>query len=433
LAAAAGAAAGFARRSGGRLERRRRPGDFAVLDDGQAADGVVFHIDVDDAVLCLAQFLGEAEQVGGVQRRRLLGQARGQVGVADDGHAVLHYRLARLGQLAVAAPLGRHVDDHAARLHAPHHLGGNQPGCRLAGNQRGSDDDVHFPGLLGVHLALGLLEALAHHLGIAAAAGTFLLVIDLDELAAQGHDLVGHFGTGVVGAHDGAQAGRRADRGQAGDSGAGDEDLGRRHLARGRDLSIEEATEGIGGLDDGTVAGDAGLGSQRIHLLGAGELARQRVDGQHGSLFRRQLLHQFRVLRRPDEADQGAAFAQERDILRRRYAYFENDVGRGKQFGGAFDDLGACGAIAVVTAIRGIAGPGFDRDREAQLDEFFDNLGYGGYAFFARQRFAGNSNCQRHDSPIHMSIDSAIRERLVLPRPPAADAHSANADAVPPV
>jgi hypothetical protein len=243
------------RRRGWRLRWRRRPGDGAVLDDGQAADGLVFHIDVDHAVLGLAQLLGEAEQVGRVERRGLPGQAADQVGVADEGDAVLHHGLAGLGQLAVAALLGGHVDDDAARLHALHHLGGDQPGRRLAGDQGGGDDDVHFPGLLGVHLALGLLEALAHHLGVAAAAGAFLLVVDLDELAAQRDHLVGHFGTGVVGAHDGAQAGGGADGRETRDAGAGDEDLGRRDLARGGDLAVEEAAEGVGGLDHGAVAG----------------------------------------------------------------------------------------------------------------------------------------------------------------------------------
>ena len=63
------------RRSGGRrgkLGRGRRPGDAALLDDCQAADGVVFHIDVDHPVLGLAQFLGKTEQVGPIQRRGLL-------------------------------------------------------------------------------------------------------------------------------------------------------------------------------------------------------------------------------------------------------------------------------------------------------------------------------------------------------------------------
>ena len=124
-----------------------------------------------------------------------------------------------------------------------HHLGGDQLRRGLAGDQRGGDDDVHFLRLLGEHLALGLLEAFAHHLGVAAAAGAFLLVVDLHELAAQRLHLVGHFGARVVGAHDGAQADGGADRRQARDAGADDEHLGRRHLARGGDLAGEEAAE----------------------------------------------------------------------------------------------------------------------------------------------------------------------------------------------
>ena len=186
-----------------------------VLDHRQAADGLVVHVDVDDAVLGLAELLGQPEQVGCVERGRLPRQPAGQIGVADDGDAVLHHDLAGLGQLAVAALFSRQVDDHAARLHRLHHLGGDEARRGLAGDQRGGDDDVHLLGLLGVHLALGLLEALAHHLGVAAAAGSFFLVVDLDELAAHRHHLVGDFGTGVVGAHDGAQPDGGADRSQS--------------------------------------------------------------------------------------------------------------------------------------------------------------------------------------------------------------------------
>ncbi len=67
---------GSSRLGGGRrqLRCRSRPGDFAVLDHSQAADRVVFHVDVDCAVLGLAQLLGQTEQIGCIQRGRLLGQ-----------------------------------------------------------------------------------------------------------------------------------------------------------------------------------------------------------------------------------------------------------------------------------------------------------------------------------------------------------------------
>src|SRR5205823_13787618 len=61
------------------LRWRRGPGDRAFPDHRQAADGVVFHVHVDDAVLGLAQLLDQAQQVAGVQRGRLLGEAADQV------------------------------------------------------------------------------------------------------------------------------------------------------------------------------------------------------------------------------------------------------------------------------------------------------------------------------------------------------------------
>jgi hypothetical protein len=135
---------------------------------------------------------------------------------------------------------------------------------------------------LCIHLALRCLKALAHDLGVTAAARAFFLVVHLDELATQRHHLVGHFGARVVGAHDGAQAGCRANGGQTGHTGTGNEHLGRRHLARGRDLAVEEAAECIGRFDHRAVAADTGHGGQRVHFLGAAECAGQRVDGQHG-------------------------------------------------------------------------------------------------------------------------------------------------------
>jgi len=341
----------------------------AVLDHRQAADRIVFHVDVDGAVLGLAQLLGQTEQVGCIQRGRLLGQTTIQVGVTDDGHAVLYHRLAGLGQFTITTPFRRHVDDDTTRLHALHHLGGEEPWRSLAGDKRGGDDDVHLPGLFRVHLALRLLETLAHHLGVAAATGTFFLVLDFHEFAAQRLDLVGHFGTRIVRAHDGAQTGCGTDRRQTGHAGTGDEYLGRWNLARSRDLAVEEAAKDIRGLDHGAVTGYASLRSQGVHLLGAGKLARQAVDGQHGCLLRSQLLHQLRILPRPDEADQGATFAHQLNLGTRRDGYLEQDVGRSPQPGSTNDDLGSRCAVGIIAAIRPFSGTRFNRDFETQLDE----------------------------------------------------------------
>src|SRR3989338_2956249 len=114
---------------------------------------------------------------------------------------------------------------------------------------------ITLPGfMLRVHLALRGLEALTHDLGVTDAARAFFLVVHLDKLTTQRLDLVGHLGTCVIGAHDGAQVGCCADGREPRHASACDEHLGRRHLARRRDLAGEEAAKGGGGLDDGTVA-----------------------------------------------------------------------------------------------------------------------------------------------------------------------------------
>ena len=51
---------------------------------------------------------------------------RGQVGRAEDRDAVFDDRFVGLGQLAVAAALGRQVDDHRAGRHAAHRVGGDR-------------------------------------------------------------------------------------------------------------------------------------------------------------------------------------------------------------------------------------------------------------------------------------------------------------------
>ena len=65
-------------------------------------------------------------------------------------------------------------------------------------------------------------------------------MVHLDEFAAEGLDLIGHLGARVVGAHDRAETGRGADGRQARDTGTGDEDLGRRDLAGGGDLTVQD-------------------------------------------------------------------------------------------------------------------------------------------------------------------------------------------------
>ena len=83
-----------------------------------------------------------------VQLARLARHAARQIGEADDGDAVLLDDLVALGERAVAALLGRHVDDHRALRHRHHRARRDQLRRRLARDQRGRDDDVRLLGVL---------------------------------------------------------------------------------------------------------------------------------------------------------------------------------------------------------------------------------------------------------------------------------------------
>jgi hypothetical protein len=98
----------------------------------------------------------------------LRSQAARQIGVADEGDAVPHHHIARVGEFAVAALLGSQVDDDAARLHALDHAGSNQFGRRLARDEGGGDDDVDVHRLAGKEVHLRLDELGAHLLGVTA-------------------------------------------------------------------------------------------------------------------------------------------------------------------------------------------------------------------------------------------------------------------------
>jgi len=286
------------------FQRRCRPGDFARLDHGEAANGIVFHIDVDDAVFSLTKFFTHAEQVRGVKRRGLLGQAAREIGVADDGHAMLYHRLAGLRQFAVAALLCGHVDNHAAGLHRLHHLGGDEFWRGLSGNQRRGDDDVRIPCLLRIHVALRFLKTFAHYLGVAAPAAALLFIIDFDKFAAERFHLVGDFRARVVGTHNSTHARRRSDCRQTGHPCTRNKHLCGRHFAGGGNLSTEKPAECIRGFDHRAITRDAGHRGQRVHLLRARQSTRQTIDGEHRDFFRRKFLHQIRLLRWPNKAHQ---------------------------------------------------------------------------------------------------------------------------------
>ena len=156
-----------------------------------------------------------------------------------------------------------------------------QPRRRLAGDQRGGDDDVDVLGLLGVELGGLAVEVLAHLLGVAGGGRTFVVDRDAQELGAHRLDLLADLGPRVEGPDDRAQAAGRADRGEPGDPGADDEHLGRRDLAGRGDLAGEQRAELVGRLDHRAVAADVGHRREHVERLGARD-AGHRVHRERG-------------------------------------------------------------------------------------------------------------------------------------------------------
>ena len=100
--------------------------------------------------------------------------------------------------------------------------------------------------------------------------------VEFQRPAAERGDLLPGGAADVEAGDDRAEALGGGDRLQAGDAGAEDEDLGRRHGAGGGGHHPEEAARLAGGDQRRRVAGGGGLRGERVHRLGAGR-ARDRL------------------------------------------------------------------------------------------------------------------------------------------------------------
>lgn len=138
-----------------------------------------------------------------IELGRLCAHAAGEIGIADNRHAIVgDDTLVRDRQLAVAALFGRKVNDDAALLHCLDHVLGPQHRRVAARDQRRSDHDIHVRCKLAETLKLLFAEFRARRRGITARGGAILnliLEIEIDELGAHGFDLLGHLGTHVEG------------------------------------------------------------------------------------------------------------------------------------------------------------------------------------------------------------------------------------------
>ena len=96
----------------------------------------------------------------------MVGDFRGQVGGSEDHDALPDHPLVRFAQLAVSAPFGGQVDNHAAILHAADRICGHQDRRVPTGNRRGGDHHVTLGHHVGHQFPLPTIELLLHLLGV---------------------------------------------------------------------------------------------------------------------------------------------------------------------------------------------------------------------------------------------------------------------------
>ncbi len=127
-------------------------------------------------------------------------------------------------------------------------------------------------------------------------------------------------------------------------------------------------------LDDGAVAGDIRHRTQRIHLLRARD-ARHAVHRQDRRAGRRQLFEEFRVLPRPDEADQRLVRPQPGRFVALGRPDLHDHVGLLPQLARRPDDVAAGLSVCLVREIGAGAGVGLDGNTEAEFHQLFRDVG----------------------------------------------------------
>ena len=262
----------------------------------------------------------------GVELRRVGGHVAGQVLRRDDLDAVLDHGLAALGQLGVTARVAREVDDHRARRHVAHALGGHQDRRLAPGDLRRGDDHVLLGGVLVQGVADLLVLLLGQRAGVAALVLGVGDEVELQRAPTQRRDLLPGGAADVEAGDDRPQALGGRDRLQAGDARAQHQDLGRGDGSRRRGHHREEATGLAGGEEGRRVTGDVGLRGQRVHRLGTGDprdrLHRERRHASGGERLRGLARRQ-----RGQMADVDLARAEVRDLAGGRDGHLRDHVG----------------------------------------------------------------------------------------------------------
>ena len=222
-----------------------------------------------------------------------------------------------------------------------------------------------------------------------------MVVLSVDELRSQALGLLRRLRAHVVRGDHGAQAPRGADGLEAGDADPEDQDVRGLGGAGGGRQQREIAPEGVRGDEDGLVAADVRLRGQGVHRLGPGQGPRDGVQADRGDAGGGQRLHQGRVQQRLQEADDGLAGAQPRDLGGHRLLDAQDDVGVRVQPLGAHDRR--AGVRERLVRDRGTGTrAGLDEDLEPGRRQLAEPFGHQGNAPFSGRGLPGDADLHGH-------------------------------------
>ncbi len=153
-----------------------------------------------------------------------------------------------LRQLAVAAALGRKIDDDRSRRHAVDHLFGHQYRRFLPGNDSRRDDNVALRDDLAQQFALPLIKRFVLRLSVAAG---ILRVLHfqrkLDEASSETLHLLLDRGPQIVSRNHRSQSSCGSNRLQSGDAYSDDQHASRRDGSGGGSQHRKDTRQGVGG------------------------------------------------------------------------------------------------------------------------------------------------------------------------------------------
>jgi hypothetical protein len=240
------------------------------------------------------------------------------------------------------------------------------------------------PGISAVVMTISACLALVHGLGLALhpagrhgprvtadTDGAFALFVGLvghvDELGAEGFDLLFHRGAHVRRFDHGTQTFRRGNACKPGHAGAENQHARRFHGTCSGHQHRHEARIVMSGQQHGFIAGNVGLRGQHIQALGAGGtrcgLERERGHaalGHFGDGF---------IVERVEHAHHNGAALDQRQLAVAGRDHLKNQL-RTKRIVGAANDR-ACRFISTVDNTGVNAGAALDGDSMALANEFF--------------------------------------------------------------